>query len=181
MRRVISISVAIGLLAGCATLGDSGRKYRECLLNLHNNQKPFAIVRMMSLAKEGPSSPYAKQVTFALGEYYFESRDYANAVAMFSRFISDYPQDKGAIFAKIILYKVITQFKQDQALDVQEEALIQEIRKELFSQPVFLIFYDKKSPRSYTSLLFKNSYLVYDYVDKIKVFRNDKPFLELAP
>lgn len=181
MKHFLSLALVLGLIAGCATLGDSGRNYRECLLNLQNDQKSFAVVRMMSLAKEGPDSPYHKQVTFALGEYYFESKDYGNAVKMFSRFISDYPQDRGAIFAKIMLYKMIGEFSEEQALDAQEEALIQEIRKELFSQPLFLIFYDKKSPRSYESLLFKNSYLVYDYVDQIKVFRNDKSFLELEP
>jgi len=64
--------------------------------------------------------------------------------------------------------------------DAQHDLLIKEIRKELFSKPLFLIFYDKKSPRAYRSL-FKNTYLVYDYVDKIRVLRNDKIFLELSP
>jgi hypothetical protein len=181
MKRLLPLVLALGLASGCATFSESGARYRECLLNLQNGQKSFAVIRMMSLAKEGPDSPYAKQVTFALGEYYYECKDYGNAVRMFTRFVGDYPRDRGAIFAKIMLYKMISEFKEEQALGAQEEALIQEIRKELFSQPLFLIFYDKKSPRSYTSLLFKNSYRVYDYVDQIKVLRNDKPFLELEP
>ena len=180
MKRALSLVLLLALLGGCAAIGESGARWREAQRNLSDGQKPFAILRLMGLAKEGPRSPYARPATFALGEYYFDVKDYANSVEMFSRFIRDYPDGTGDIFAKIIIYKMITQFKEEQALGAEEEALIQEIRKELFSQPLFLMFYDKKSPRSYKSLL-KNSYLVYDYVDKIKVFRNDKPFLELTP
>jgi len=117
---------------------------------------------------------------FALGEYYFDNSDYFNSIKMFSDYIHSYPKHKGVIFAKLIIYKIIAEFKNEEALGPQEDALIKEIRKELFSQPLFLVFYDKKSPRLYRSL-FHNSYLVYDYVDKIKVFRNDKIFFELSP
>ena len=180
MKRSMIIAVAVLALIGCASMSPAGRSYHDALHQLANGQDYFANVNLISLANQEPPSAYGSTAMFAAGEIFYDNGDYSSAVRMLSRFLSHYPKDKGAIFAKIIIYKIITEYQSDKTLDVQEEALIQQIRKELFSSPLFLIFYDKKAPRSYKSLL-KNTYLVYDYVDKIKVFRNDKAFLELTP
>ncbi|MEK7849699.1 MAG: outer membrane protein assembly factor BamD [Candidatus Omnitrophota bacterium] len=165
---------------GCATLTETGELFRESVQEIKDDRIDFAVINLQSIVKDAPRSPYAPTAMFVLGEYYFDNSDYFNSLKMFSDYIHNYPKHKGIIFAKLIIYKIIAEFKNEEALGSQEDALIKEIRKELFSQPLFLIFYDKKSPRSYKSL-FNNSYLVYDYVDKIKVFRNDKIFIELSP
>lgn len=165
---------------GCARLSESGERYNEGLTAIRDGQNYFAVIHLKSVVNNDPQSPYAPSAAFALGEYYFDNTDYFNALRTLSDYIHSYPKDKGVVFAKLIIYKIITTSQNGEFSGVQESALIKEIRKELFSQPLFLIFYDKKAPRSYKSL-FKNSYLVYDYVDKIKVFRNDKIFLELSP
>jgi len=167
-------------MAGCASLSSSGEQYRDGLQDIKEGRIYFAVLNLKSVIKEDPKSPYAPQSAFAVGEYYFDNSDYFNSLKILSDYIHAHPKDKGAVFAKLIIYKILTDVDKEEVLGVKEDALVKEIRKELFSQPLFLIFYDKKAPRSYKSL-FNHSYLVYDYVDKIKVFRDDKIFIELSP
>lgn len=158
----------------------AGDWYRTSLEDIKDHRPYFAIINLKNILKNYPDSPYAPKAAFAIGEYYFDNGDNYNAIKWLSGYIRSYPDDKGVVFAKLIVYKIIVGYKKDNKVNKQQDVLIKEIRKELFSEPLFLIFYDKKSPRSYQSI-FSNSYLVYDYVDKIKVFRNDKDFIELTP
>lgn len=174
------VAAAVAGAAGCATFSPTAEQYREGLQDFREGRHYFAILNLKAVVKDDPRSPYAPQAAFAVGEYYYDNGDHFNSLKTLSGFIHDYPKHKGVIFAKLIIYKILTGVKKEESLGEQEGVLIKEIRKELFSQPLFLIFYDKKIPRSYKSL-FKHSYLVYDYVDKIKVFRDDKIFLELSP
>jgi tetratricopeptide (TPR) repeat protein len=166
--------------AGCMTLSQAGERYRAGVQSIRDGRWDFALVHLKAVVDEDPNSPYAPAATFSLGEYYYDHSDYFNAIKMLSAYLRLYPKDKGSVFAKLLVYKIITEFKAHETLSGQEEVLMKDIRKELFSQPLFLMFYDKKAPKSYRSL-FKHAYVVYDYVDQIKVFRDDKIFLQLAP
>ncbi|QAT16494.1 hypothetical protein BU251_01500 [Candidatus Velamenicoccus archaeovorus] len=180
-RRALGLLCGVALfVAGCATVSETGDRYRAAIQAFRNDQSYFAFMHLKAIVKDDPNSPYAPAAAFALGEYYFDNADTLNAIKTLSDYVSRYPKDKGVVFAKLIIYKIITGIKKDERLSEEQAALIKEIRKELFSQPLFLIFYDRKIPRSYKSI-FDHSYLVYDYVDKIKVFRDDKNFLELSP
>ncbi|HQP91072.1 MAG TPA: outer membrane protein assembly factor BamD [Candidatus Omnitrophota bacterium] len=183
MKRKVFIFICLyffGILAGCVTLSSTTEQYREAVQDFREGREYFAVLNLKAVLKDDPQSPYAPQSAFAVGEYYYDNADYFNALKTLSDYIHNYPKHKGVVFAKLIIYKILTDVKREDVMGVKEDTLIKEIRKELFSQPMFLIFYDKKSPRSYKSL-FKHSYLVYDYVDKIKVFRDDKNFIELSP
>lgn len=168
------------LLNGCATMSEPGERFRAGVGDIRDGRYYFAVLNLKTIVKDWPDSPYAPQAAFALGEYSFDTQDNYQALTTLSNYIYRYPKHKGLVFAKLLIYRIITGFKAESDMGEQEGALIKEIRKELFSQPLFLIFYDKKVPRSYQSL-FKHTYLVYDYVDKIKVFRDGKLFLELSP
>lgn len=180
--KLLSIVFGLAILSatGCAMLSEPGDNYRNAMTDIKNGRSEFGFVYLKRVVESGPSSSYAPAAKFAVGEHYFDNYDYYNAIETLSDYLLKYPKDKGAVFAKLLIYKMIADIKNAKISDIQHEALIKEIRKELFSKPLFLIFYDKKSPRSYKSL-FKNTYLVYDYVDKIRVLRNDKIFLELSP
>ncbi len=178
--KKVLILIFLSILSGCALMSPAAEQYREGMQDFREGRPYFAILNLKSIIKDDPKSLYAPQSAFAVGEYYYDNNDYFNALKTLSDYIHEYPKHKGVIFAKLIIYKILTDVKRQEVAGVKEEGLIKEIRKELFSQPLFLIFYDKKSPRSYKSL-FKHSYFVYDYVDRIKVFRDDKIFLELSP
>ncbi|MFH0876923.1 MAG: outer membrane protein assembly factor BamD [Candidatus Omnitrophota bacterium] len=177
--RFVFFCVGLLMLGGCATL-ESRDRYRESLLDIDEGRIDFAVLSLKTLLKDSPDSPYASTAAFALGEYYFDHSDYFNSLNILSNYILRYPKHKGLVFAKLIIYKIISSFRDEKDLGQEEAGMIKEIRKELFAQPLFLVFYDRKAPRSYNSV-FRNTYLVYDYVDKIKVYRNDKLFLELTP
>jgi hypothetical protein len=175
----LGMAFMIGVV-GCATLTDSAEQYRAGVRAIADGQTYFALTYLRGVALRDPKSPYAAASLFAIGENAYDGEDYFNAIKLLSSYIRQYPKDRGVVFAKLIIYEIITTYKDQAALDEPEQALAKEIRKELFSQPIFFVFYDKKSPRSYRSL-FKHAYTVYDYVDRIKVFRDDKIFLELTP
>jgi len=176
---LLILSLSLGA-AGCASFSESADRFRSGVRAFEDGQTYFAVVHLRRVIEEDPDSPYAPQSRFALGEHYYDNSDYFNSIKMLSNFIKKTPEDKGAVFAKLLIYKMITTFKEESSLTEQEEVLMTEIRKELFAQPLFLMFYDEKAPRTYKSL-FHHTYLVYDYVDRIKVFRDDKLFLELSP
>ncbi len=182
MKKLLVLVIFLSFLCtGCASLSETSSLYRTGVKFLQGEDPVFAVNYLDAFLKAQPKSPYAPSAAFALGEFYFDNNDYFNSMRMFSDYIRNFPKHRGVIFAKLIIYKVLTNVKNSEvSLTSEEEDLIKEIRKELFSQPLFLMFYDKKSPRRYKSLN-RNTYLVYDYVDKIKVFRNDKVFLELSP
>lgn len=178
-KSFLVMALVAALVCGCA-VSETSERYRAATQSIRDGQTYFAIMHLRAIIKDDPSSPCAPTAMFALGEYYFDNGDHYNSIKTFSNFVRSYPKDKGAVFAKLIIYRIINEIKKDEEAPQQESELIKEIRKELFSQPLFLIFYDKKTPRSYKTI-FGHSYLVYDYVDKIKVFRDDKIFLELSP
>ena len=179
LRAIFSISIVVGMM-GCATFSESTARYQQGLRDIRDGRMDFALLNLKAVVNESPKSAHAPVAMFALGEYYFDHADYFNAIQIFSDYISRYPKDKGVVFAKLLIYKVMAEIKKNESFSEQQVALSAEIRKELFSQPLLLIFSDKKAPRSYRSL-FATTYLVYDYVDQIKVIRNEKIFLELAP
>jgi len=180
-KYIISILILFLVgLTGCASFSESGAQYQESLKAISEGKPYFAFSYFKSIVDDDPASAYAPQASFAVGEYYFDVADYYNAMKTLSTYIHQYPKDRGVIFAKLILYEIIMTLKKEMIVGVEENTLISEIRKELFAQPLFLIFYDKKAPRSYQSL-FRHTYLAYDYVDKIKVLRDGKFFLELSP
>ncbi|MFA5038575.1 MAG: hypothetical protein WC732_02720 [Candidatus Omnitrophota bacterium] len=176
---VFLLLAALAFCPGCA-LTETGERYHSAIQTFRQGQTYFSIMHLNSIIREDPQSRYAPSAMFALGEYYFDHEDYFNSIMTLSRYVRSYPKDKGVVFAKLIIYKIINEIKKEDEVGEQEAALIKEIRKELFSQPLFLIFYDRKFPRWYKSI-FDHSYLVYDYVDKIKVFRDEKIFLALSP
>lgn len=182
VKKLLAIIIFVFFFcSGCASVNSSSAIYRTGVQFLQGEDPVFAVPYLESFLRAQPNSPYAPSTLFVLGEIYYDNNDYFNSMRMFSNYIRNFPKHRGVIFAKLIIYKILIDVKKGETnLSIEEETLTKEIRKELFSQPLFLMFYDKKAPRRYKSLD-RNTYLVYDYVDKIKVFRNDKVFLELSP
>ena len=89
-----------------------------------------------------------------------------------SEYIKDYPDDKTAIFAQALLYKIILEGN-------QQPQLIEKMKENFFSKSLFLIF-SKSKIKSYNSIL-NNTYEIADYVDKIEIFKNNGLFLKITP
>lgn len=132
----------------------------------------FAFMKLNNYLREYPGTIHTKEIRFAICEYYFQIKDYRDAVYKLSEYIKDYPDDKTAIFAQALLYKIILE-------DNQQPHLIEKMKESFFSKSLFLIFSESKI-KSYNSIL-NNTYEIADYVDKIEIFKNNDLFLKITP
>lgn len=183
INKVISkviILVLCVFLSSCATISDSANYYRDACQQAKNKNYDAAFMRLRAVLNDNPHSQYAPKAAFAIGEYYLERRDYLDAVVAFHQYIENYPSDSGVIFAETVIYKIATEVKSIKSIPIKGRDLLEGIRKRMFSKPVFFIFSEKKKSYSYRSL-FGNVYVAFDYVDKVKIMRNDQLFLELSP
>lgn len=177
--KVIYLFLCV-FLSSCATFSDSGVYYRQAYQEAKRKNFDGAFMRLRASLNEDPHSPYAPRVAFAIGEYYLDNNDYLDAVVAFRNYIENYPNDRGVVFAELIIYKMFTELKPAKNVPIKEKDLLEGIRKKMFSRPVFFIFFENSKIFSYGSL-FGNRYTAFDYIDKVKVMRNDKLFLELSP
>ncbi|MBL7131380.1 MAG: outer membrane protein assembly factor BamD [Candidatus Omnitrophica bacterium] len=179
MYKIIVFLLCV-FLTSCATFSDSGKYYRQANSFAKNKDYDVAFLKLRMLLNNNPRSPYAPKAAFTVAEYYFESGDYFDAIIAFRKYINAYPKDKGVIFAELMIYKMATQVNPNKNIPFNERYFLDSIRKKMFAKPVFFIFTENKEIFSYRSA-FDNIYSAFDYVDKVKVMRNDELFFELSP
>lgn len=155
----------------CATFSEES-EYRAILKEIRIGDVDFSFVKLKNYSKEHPDSIYNPEIKFAIGEYYFQIKDYHDAINELTRYILDYPNDKRTIFAKAVLYKILLEYK-------DEPALLEKLKDNFFSAPIFFIFSDTKI--KYYSSILNNCYKIVEHVDKIEVFRNEELFLKVTP
>jgi len=183
MKKILLLIVCLSIctiLSSCAFLSEGSTYYEGARIAAKNHNYDSAFMNLKAFLRNDPKSKYSPTVCFALGEYYLDRSDYVDSAVTFFNYINDFPNDKGVIFAELIIYKIATQIRNDKEITLNEKDLIDAIRKKILSRPMLFMFFDNKKSFSYRSL-FGNTYTAYDYVDKVKVMRNDKLFLELTP
>ena len=172
MKKIRYVALFLVLLnLSCATSTGQNR-YREITRDAKAGNIDFAFVKLNSYLKDFPDSIHVAQVRFALCEYYFQIKDYRSAIYKLRDYIIDFPEEEATIFAKLILYKILSEYK-------KEPALTEKIKESLFSKSLFLVFSESKIKKYKT--LFNNTYKVLNYVDKIEVFKNNDLFLKITP
>lgn len=152
------------------TTGDI--RYHDAIKEIKSGNIDFAFMKLNNYLRDNPDSIHAREIRFAKGEYYFQIKDYRDAVNELGNYIVDYPKEKNTIFAQAMLYKILLEYK-------SEPALQEKLKKLFFSNSVFLIFSDSKT-KYYKSIL-NNSYKILDYVDKIEVFKNNELLFQITP
>lgn len=169
MHILIFILIFINL--SCISLSKD-RQYYDAMEDVKSGSLDFAFMKLNNHLREHPNSTYAPKIKFAISEYYFQTKDYRDAIDELTRYILDYPNEKNTIFAQAILYKALLDYK-------NESSLAEKLKEAFFSKSIFLIFSDSKT-KSYKSIL-NNNYKIVDYIDKIEVFKNDELLFEIAP
>lgn len=170
MKRKLLALIFISLAnLSCATF-NSG--YYEALDDIKSGNTDFAFLKLKSYLNENPYSVYAPRIKFAIAEYYLQLKDYRDAIGQITEFLLEYPEEKNTAFAEALLYKALTEYK-------DAPQITEKIKKDFFSNPLFLIFSDSRIKR-YKSIL-NNTYKIVDYVDRIEVFRNDEIILKVTP
>jgi tetratricopeptide (TPR) repeat protein len=174
MKNQIGILVIIGLVLiniSCATPREK-IGYEAALSESKSANIYFSLMKFKEYLKEFPDSPYSRVVKFAISEYYFEINDYRDAMRQLKEYIEEYPQDRSAVFAKALLYRIISGYMIDPELK-------EKIKEEFFSKSIFLIFSGSKM-KSYKSIL-NNTYKIVDYIDKIEFYKNNELLIEIRP
>lgn len=169
MKFLIFILIFINL--SCISLSKD-RQYDDTLEEAKSGNIDFAFMNLKNYLQEYPNSIHAAKIKFAIIEYYFQIKNYRNTIDELIKYIVDYPREKSSIFAQVILYKTLLDYK-------GESPLIERLKENFFSKPVFLIFSDSKT-KSYKSIL-NNNYRIVDYVNRIEFYKNNELFLEITP
>lgn len=174
IKKIIFIIITLFSICSCATLSESGRIYERALSNIKLNNLDGAFFDLRELARDYPNSPYSKKVRFAIAEYYFLKNDYYDSIEEFSLFLGDFPNSPEALFAKAILYKIISEINDQNLMELSSK-----IRKQFFSKPIILIFSEYKT-KSFNTLL-GSRYAIKDYVDRVEIFKDNELFLKIEP
>lgn len=156
---------------GCASIPVAEKEYRQIIKDTETENIDFSFMKLRQYLNKNPDSPYIKDIRFAIAEYYFQIKDYRDAVNELTRYTSDYRDDKNTIFAYILLYKIMLEYK-------TEPQLLEKIKEKFFSKSLLLIFADSKIAQ-YKSVL-NNAYKIVEHIDSIEVFRNNELFLMVA-
>lgn len=178
MKKILSILILFICLVGAGNLSadTAASKYQEAARLVKKRQYDFAFLAFRSVVRDYPQSKYAQEALFALGEYYYFIKSYGEADKTFNEYISKYSDSRGAIFARVYLWKIIEH--SDKVPERKKEAL-DKLTAYFFSKPLFLLFSEYKE-LSYLSP-FENKLIIRHYVDKIEVYRNGQIFAQFTP
>ena len=180
MNRVVVFILCI-FLCSCATISESGQYYRKARSYVARSDYDAAFLNLRALLNNVPRSSYAPKAAFAVAEYYYDKGDHLDATIAFRKYIKLYPDDKGVIFAELMIYRMASHLSPKKNVPYSKRYFLENIREKMFAKPVFIIFKEgKKESFSYTSA-FDNVYSAFDYVDKITIIRNGKTLLEISP
>lgn len=100
---------------------------------------------------------------------------YNDAIMNFTGYVKNNPDSKANIFAKAYLLKIIEDIKDPTQ---EEQKLFDDIQKDFFSRPLFLLFREYKET-SYKSPL-RNKFKIRYYIDNIEVYRNGQLFIKIS-
>jgi len=155
--------------------GFARARYDAAVRHMKNNQPDFALMEFRNVARDFPKSPLAKRSMFAIAEYYYDNKIYYDAIKDFTGYIKNYPGSKEDVFARAYLLKIMREIENP---TWEEKTAFEDIKKELFSKPLFLLFkeYRETSYRSASLNRFKIRY----YIDNIEVYRNGQLFIKIT-
>jgi len=178
MKNVFLFIIGLSIIFsahGVYAAGFARARYDAAVRYIKLKQPDFALMEFRSLLREFPKSPLVQKTSFAIAEYYYNNKMYNDAIKSFAGYVKDYPDSKAGIFAKVYLLKIIEEIK-DPAWE--EKRLFEEIQKDFFSKPLFLLFKEYKET-SYKSPL-QNKFKIRYYIDNIEVYRNGQLFIKIT-
>lgn len=174
MKRGGSLVFCLLILSSlsCSTLPSNSRYYNAVKEARSGGQADFVFLELRQYLQDYPDSRHSPEVKFAICDYYFQTKNYRQAIEELKNYILKYPDQKNIVFAQALLYKIVADYKND-------ANLVEKLKGLFFSKSVFLIFSESEI-KSYRSAL-NNTYKIADYVDRIEVFRNGDLFFKITP
>ena len=177
IARVFLLSVFFGFIfcAGDIYASGGGVLYAKAIRAIKQKQYDYALMEFRTIIRDYPGTKYAQRAMFGIGEYFYNNSMHYEAIDAFSDYVAKYPNSDAGIFARAYLLKIT----EDIARPTEEDrAMLDGMKKEFFSKPVFLLFSEYKE-LSYRSV-FRNSFKIRYYLDIIEVYRNGQIFIKIA-
>jgi len=170
--KFLSLFLSAFISLSCATLDPEQKKFHDAAKEARDGNADFAFMQFSEYLREHPQTLHTKDIKFAIAEYHLNVKSYRQAIPLLDKYLIDYAGDPRAVIAKVLLYKALSEFKDD-------PWVAQNARETFFEKSVFLVFSESKV-RRYKSLL-NNDYEIIDYVDRVEVFRNGELFFKITP
>ena len=130
----------------------------------------FAFMEFRRLVREFRNEPVSREAEFAVGEYYYEVNDPADAVKTFYNFVEKPTGKPIDILALVYLLKTAEKMPDSNAVPKIEKHL----KEALASRQILLIF-DKQRQQKWESP-FRNNFMFKEFVDRLEITRNGSPF-----
>lgn len=174
MKKITCILLFLIFSVGIL-LADSGgqAEYDEAIQFIKVKQDDFAFLKFREIVRKYPESRFAPDALFATGEYCYDKKMYYEAIENFSAYVKNYPRTDAAVFARTYLLKIIEETDRDEI----DKEVIENLERELFSKPLFLLFSQYKEA-SYKSP-FRNKFTIRYYMDMIEIYKNDELFIKI--
>lgn len=168
---ILSAVILIFLNLSCL-IPIKDKRYGDILREIKSGNNDFAFMKLKDYLQNYPDNRHTQELKFALCEYYYEIKDYHDAIPALVDYINAYQNYQATIFAQALLYKIMLEYN-------QQPQLTAKIKENFFSSSLFLIFSESKV-KHYNSL-FKNKYKIAEYLDHIEIFKNNELLLKITP
>lgn len=156
-------------------LDDARASYDRAARCVKAGQTDFAFMGFRSVVRDFPETWFGRESIFAIAEYYYDNKQYYDAISKLKEYINNEPDPRGCVFAKLYLLKIVGQMDNPGA---EDKAMSLDIKKELLSKPSFLVLaeYKKTSYRS----PFQNRFTIKRYPGNMDIYRNAELFIRLT-
>ncbi|MFA4991790.1 MAG: outer membrane protein assembly factor BamD [Candidatus Omnitrophota bacterium] len=161
--------------AGNLYASGGGVLYAKAIKAIKEKQYDYAFMQFRAIVRDYPGTKYTQRAMFGTGEYFYNSNMHYEAIEAFSDYIRRYPDSDAGIFARAYLLNIAETIARPTE---EDKAMVDGMKKEFFSKPVFLLFSEYKE-FSYKSV-FGNSFEIRYYLDIIEVYRNGQIFIKIA-
>ncbi|MFC1666969.1 hypothetical protein ACFL0P_03775 [Candidatus Omnitrophota bacterium] len=150
-------------------------QYEKATQLIKKKQHDFALMEFRSIIRNFPDSKYACESLFAVGEYFYNQKNYYEATKYFTECVEHYPDLNEAVFARAYLLEITRRTEKPKG---GEKTFVDDIEMEFFSKPLFLLFSEYREV-SYKSA-FQNNFTIRYYIDMIEVYKNDTLFVKIT-
>lgn len=131
----------------------------------------LAFMNFRMFVSNGPKSRLAENALFSMGEYYFLTANYPDAVSVFQRLIRDFPGSSAKIFALAYLLEIA------QRKDAPENALA--AQKEIAASKQLIFLFSESKKYKYKSAFSKNYKALY-FIDRIEFYIDEALFTKIS-
>lgn len=170
-RRLCAAMLFIPLFFNTAYAQESGQIYSLAVSEARSGNTDSAFLYLRSLLDDFPGSKYAPDALFASGEYYFSIADYADSIKAFARYLNDYPDSPGMIFAFMYLLKI--------AENRGDESSAQNLRKKIITLKQVSFLFRESKVYKYRSALYRKHKAAY-YIDRVEFHIDGELFAKIS-